>query len=77
MFNIEPSFASETDKQFIDANKDAILLLLDKVKSDESFSEVKQGLDLHVPHQKISKNTKRDTSINNESDVEPDDFEGM
>ncbi|UVC28434.1 hypothetical protein [Pantoea sp. SOD02] len=77
MFNIEPSFANENDKQFIDSNRDSISLLLEKVKSDESFTEVQQGLDLHVPHQKISKNTEREASTNNGSDVEPDDFEGM
>lgn len=81
MFGIEPTFASEQDKQFVDANRQAITLLIDKVKHDESFTEVQEGLDLHVPNQKISKNTESGTSqtvdVKDDTDVEPDDFEGM
>ncbi|WP_336716906.1 hypothetical protein [Pantoea ananatis] len=81
MFGIEPTFANDQDKQFVEANREAITLLIDKVKHDESFTEVQAGLDLHVPNQKISKKTERSTSqtddVENDADVEPDDFEGM
>lgn len=79
MFNIEPSFADENDKIFFDNNYEAISLLINKVKHDENFEEVKNGLALKVPAQKL--NTKN-TSTNpnkkrHDDDVEPDDFEGI
>lgn len=79
MFNIEPSFAKSADKKFIDEHRAAITLMLEKVKEDESFSDVQEGLALKIPVQKIneSKKTKNEKPNESESNNEPDDFEGM
>ncbi|EIX9388575.1 hypothetical protein FKL27_16735 [Klebsiella pneumoniae] len=79
MFNIEPSFADDNDKLFFENNHASISLLIDKVKNDENFEEVKNGLALKVPAQKLNKKNK---SVNPQKkryddDVEPDDFEGI
>ncbi len=79
MFNIEPSFADDNDKLFFENNYASISLLIDKVKNDENFEEVKNGLALKVPAQKLNKKNK---SVNPQKkryddDVEPDDFEGI
>ncbi|HGB3675184.1 TPA: hypothetical protein ACIVDA_003180, partial [Salmonella enterica subsp. enterica serovar Muenchen] len=58
MFNIEPSFADDKDKIFFDNNYESISLLINKVKNDENFEEVKSGLALKVPTQKLNKKYK-------------------
>ncbi|ELY2616105.1 hypothetical protein SMB77_000781 [Cronobacter sakazakii] len=78
MFNIEPSFADEKDKLFFDNNYESISLLIDKVKQDENFEEVKSGLALKVPAQKLNKENKpANPQTKSYDDVEPDDFEGI
>ncbi|ELS2661555.1 hypothetical protein ABRY69_000934 [Salmonella enterica] len=79
MFNIEPSFADDKDKIFFDNNYESISLLINKVKNDENFEEVKSGLALKVPAQKLNKKYKPANSQKKcyDDDVEPDDFEGI
>lgn len=79
MFNIEPSFADENDKLFFDNNYDSISLLINKVKDDENFEEVKSGLALKVPVQGLNKKNKpaNPQKKRYDDDVEPDDFEGI
>lgn len=78
MFNIEPSFADDKDKIFFDNNYESISLLINKVKNDENFEEVKSGLALKVPTQKLNKKYKpANPQKKCYDDVEPDDFEGI
>ncbi|EAM2803493.1 hypothetical protein IRR91_000734 [Salmonella enterica] len=79
MFNIEPSFADDKDKIFFDNNYESISLLINKVKNDENFEEVKSGLALKVPAQKLNKKYKPANPQKKcyDDDVEPDDFEGI
>lgn len=79
MFNIEPSFADDKDKIFFDNNYESISLLINKVKNDENFEEVKSGLALKVPTQKLNKKYKPANPQKKcyNDDVEPDDFEGI
>lgn len=79
MFNIEPSFANSADQNFIDNHREAITTMVNKIKEDESFTEVKNGLALNIPPQKIdeNKNPKAQQKIEAESNNELDDFEGM
>ncbi|ENT2862702.1 hypothetical protein ACQU0Y_004089 [Salmonella enterica subsp. enterica serovar Reading] len=79
MFNIEPSFADDKDKIFFDNNYESISLLINKVKNDENFEEVKSGLALKVPTQKLNKKYKPANPQKKcyDDDVEPDDFEGI
>lgn len=79
MFNIEPSFADDNDKLFFENNQASISLLIDKVKHDENFEEVKNGLALKVPEQKLNKKNKtvNPQKKRYDDDVEPDDFEGI
>ena len=77
MFNIEPSFADDKDKLFFDNNHASII---DKVKHDENFEEVKEGLALKVPAQKLTNKNKPANPQKkryDDDDVEPDDFEGI
>lgn len=79
MFNIEPTFADKNDEEFFEDHYASISLLIDKVKYDENFEEVKHGLALKVPEQKLSKQNKSAKSQKKryDDDVEPDDFEGI
>lgn len=79
MFNIKPTFADKNDELFFENNYEYISLLIDKVKDDENFEEVKQGLALKVPEQKLSKKSKSTKSQEKgyDDDVEPDDFESI
>ena len=79
MFNIEPSFADNNDKLFFENNHASIALLINKVKQDENFEDVKEGLALKVPTQKLNKENKtaNPQKKSYDDDVEPDDFEGI
>ena len=79
MFNIQPTFADKNDEMFFENNYDSISLLINKVKDDESFEEVKHGLALKVPAQKLNKKNKpaKPQKKSYDDDVEPDDFEGI
>lgn len=78
MFNIAPTFADKNDEVFFEKNYDSISLLLNKVKHDENFEEVKHGLELNVPVQKLNKQSKSTKPQKKRyDDVEPDDFEGI
>ncbi|MEI7152926.1 hypothetical protein [Pectobacterium carotovorum] len=78
MFDITPSFADSNDQIIFDENFDSITLMIEKVKNDENFSDVKDGLDLKVPTQKLNEQSKpKKPSQKNDNDVEPDDFEGI
>ncbi|MFB0713573.1 hypothetical protein ACEU59_20800 [Buttiauxella noackiae] len=79
MFDIEPSFADQHDKVFIEAHRESISVMLEKVKDDESFTDVKKGLALKVPAQKLSKKVSASNSSQKKADddCEPDDFEAI
>ncbi|MGX4747371.1 hypothetical protein ACWJIJ_00510 [Morganella morganii] len=87
LFQVSPSFANDRDKDFVSLNHHAIVTILDIVKENEDFPEVKAGLKLRIPSQKIDKKIMMESVVDNQVSVTksqsngPDydlaDFEGM
>ncbi len=76
MFGTPVTFSNQNDESFINEHRTAIITMLNEVKVDEDFDEVRDGLRLRIPRQKITEESSQ--PINNQSDdYELDNFEGM
>ncbi|WP_336192885.1 hypothetical protein [Providencia stuartii] len=76
MFGTQITFSSEEDEIFISEHRDSILTMIEEVKDSEDFNEVKAGLQLRIPKQKIREENRQDID-NQNTDYELDDFEGI
>ncbi|EOE0524291.1 hypothetical protein ACJ8VI_002803 [Providencia stuartii] len=76
LFGTPITFSNEDDENFISERRAAILTMLNEVKAEEDFEDVKDGLQLRIPRQKITEVSAQPIS-NQSDDYELDDFEGI
>ncbi|ENR5391858.1 hypothetical protein PWM41_000220 [Providencia rettgeri] len=78
LFDITPTYSNKDDSDFVSEHRDKMLVMLDEIKKEESFSDVQKGLDLRVPSQKMQDNSPLNENPQDKpSGYQLDDFEGI